>query len=478
MRSYQVKIWETGKRTLRGKTRYRVRWTVEGAAGPFEELFRTKALADSFRSELVKAANDGEPFDTVTGRPVAEARARNAVTWYAHARAFVSVKWPRVAARSRRSIVETLTGVTVTLVRSGQRGRPDEGTLREALYLYGLNPKRWSTDVPEDHAAALAWLETASLPLVDLESTALVRKVLDGFCIRLDGQPAAATTVQRKRAVLHNALGYAVELGVLVSNPVDRVQWTAPDVAQSIDRRVVANPSQVAALLAAVESFGNRAARVVAFFGCLYYAGMRPSEAAGVLRPDCVLPAKCVECGADLVDVVGPSVDCGHSSVECGWGIVTLGETDSRAGSHWTDDGSPHERRGLKHRARRETRTVPIPPQLVALLRTHLERYGVAPDGRLFHGLHGGPLSESVYDRWWKLARQKALTPAQAASPLARRPYDLRHAAASLWLNAGVPATEVARRLGHGVAVLLKVYANCIDGGEDGMNDRIGNALG
>ncbi|RAO57731.1 hypothetical protein LUPAC06_02953 [Micromonospora saelicesensis] len=43
------------------------------------------------------------------------------------------------------------------------------------------------------------------------------------------------------------------------------------------------------------------------------------------------------------------------------------------------------------------------------------------------------------------------------ASALVRRPYDLRHAAASLWLNAGVPPTEVARRLGHGVAVLLRV---------------------
>ncbi len=40
-------------------------------------------------------------------------------------------------------------------------------------------------------------------------------------------------------------------------------------------------------------------------------------------------------------------------------------------------------------------------------------------------------------------------TPAQQASPLARRPYDLRHAAVSLWLNSGVPATEVARRAGH-----------------------------
>jgi hypothetical protein len=29
----------------------------------------------------------------------------------------------------------------------------------------------------------------------------------------------------------------------------------------------------------------------------------------------------------------------------------------------------------------------------------------------------------------------------------------------SLWLNSGVPATEVARRAGHGGAVLLRIYA-------------------
>jgi hypothetical protein len=47
----------------------------------------------------------------------------------------------------------------------------------------------------------------------------------------------------------------------------------------------------------------------------------------------------------------------------------------------------------------------------------------------------------------------------------------------SLWLNVGVPATEVARRAGHGVAVLLKVYANCIDGQDTTANQRISDAL-
>ncbi|MBW8700818.1 hypothetical protein MBT84_14550 [Streptomyces sp. MBT84] len=37
-----------------------------------------------------------------------------------------------------------------------------------------------------------------------------------------------------------------------------------------------------------------------------------------------------------------------------------------------------------------------------------------------------------------------ALLPAAVASPLAARPYDLRHSALSTWLNAGVDPTEVA----------------------------------
>ncbi len=36
-----------------------------------------------------------------------------------------------------------------------------------------------------------------------------------------------------------------------------------------------------------------------------------------------------------------------------------------------------------------------------------------------------------------------------------------------LWLNSEVPATEVARGAGHGIAVLLKIYAHCIDGQAD-----------
>jgi hypothetical protein len=161
-----------------------------------------------------------------------------------------------------------------------------------------------------------------------------------------------------------------------------------------------------------------------------------------------------------------------------GWGRIVLAASASRAGTAWTDHGTARQERGLKHRAAHETRTIPIPPELVKLLRAHIKRYGTTPDGRIFQTAQSGILQDSAYGAVWAEARKAALTAAQYRSPLGQRPYDLRHAAVSLWLNSGVPATEVARRAGHGVAVLLKIYAHCIDGQADAANKRITDALG
>lgn len=87
-----------------------------------------------------------------------------------------------------------------------------------------------------------------------------------------------------------------------------------------------------------------------------------------------------------------------------------------------------------------DTRPVLAPPPLVALLREYVRQFRVAPEGRIFRAQRGnGLITDIACSRTWQLARQKALTPTQAASPLAGRPYDLRHAAVSLWLNAGIP---------------------------------------
>jgi hypothetical protein len=101
-------------------------------------------------------------------------------------------------------------------------------------------------------ASALAWLERNSLPVSCLSGPQVIRAALDGLCVRLDGSPAAANTITRKRAVFRNALGYAVECGLLPANPAGKVQWRAPKAAVAVSPQAVTSPAQVQAILAQV----------------------------------------------------------------------------------------------------------------------------------------------------------------------------------------------------------------------------------
>jgi len=451
MTSYQIRFWDIRKISDTARGRYRVRWAVGGREHC--KSFSSKALADAFLVTLKDAARDGIPFDPATGQPASPSPGcADAVTWYEHARAYSQMKWPDLAAKSRRSVAEALTTITLALAAPGTRA-PEPALARRALLCYAFSHTSTVRPVPRDVARALDWAAETSLPVAALDDPGTVRAVLGACARRLDGRPAAASTTRRKRAVLASALGYAVERRLLPASPLDRIKWKPAEVAQAVDRRSVAGPAQAARLLAAVRAQGRRGEHLQAFFGCLYYAALRPSEAVALREGDLVLP-------------------------DAGWGRIDLASSAPRAGTWWTDDGASRQERGLKHRPAGETRSIPIPPVLVELLRNHLKRYGAASDGRVFATARGGPVNDTGYGEVWERARRAALTPAQQSSPLARRPYDLRHAAVSLWLNSGVPATEVARRAGHGVAVLLRVYANCIDGQATAANQRITDALG
>jgi len=92
-------------------------------------------------------------------------------------------------------------------------------------------------------------------------------------------RPAAANTIARKRAVFYAALRYAVDLGHLESHPLDRLRWTAPKVAEAVDRRAVVDHERARRLFAAVREQGKTGRHLEAFFGCMYYSALRPSEA-------------------------------------------------------------------------------------------------------------------------------------------------------------------------------------------------------
>lgn len=78
--------------------------------------------------------------------------------------------------------------------------------------------------------------------------------------------------------VLHNAFDYACESDVLTVNPLGYVNWTRKRPVSTVDPRVVINGEQARRFLDAVEQHSERGARLKAFFGCMYYAGLRPKK--------------------------------------------------------------------------------------------------------------------------------------------------------------------------------------------------------
>lgn len=455
--SFDVRIYAVSPyRGARGTT-YAVRWRVQGLR--FRRTFTTKKLADGFRAKLQVATQAGEAFVVENGLPVSMQEATRQRTWLEHAMAYVDAKWPHASPRHRKGIAEALTDVTIATLPD-LTGAPSEVGMRRVLFRWTFNSAGRSAATGQEDATTLAWLEMHSPPLASFTTSATLRQALDRIALRQDGRPAAASTVARKRATLHNVLEYAVELETFTSNPLHRVRWRAPRTTEAVDRRIVVNPVQARALLDAVRADYPALA---AYFACLYFAGLRPAEALELCRDDCRLP-------------------------QTGWGQLLLSRSHQRAGAAWTDTATTGEVRGLKHRGRADTRPVPAHPELVVALRHHLDQFPTGVGGHLFAartGRAGVPLAppyaalvsaETIY-RVWGAARRTALTQQQADSLLARRPYDLRHACLSTWLNAGVPPARVAEWAGHGVDVLLRIYANCVDGDDQVALARIERAL-
>jgi integrase len=346
--------------------------------------------------------------------------------------------------------------VTPVLVAS-TRGAPDAELLRQAMRKWAFNPARRGTPMPPEIEASLRWLARSSVPMSALHEASLIGKALDACGRKLDGTAAAPGYYRRRRRTFYSALKYAVRENLLSANPLDGAddpEWKAPEVADAVDRRRVANPAQMQQLLDAIRGIGEtQGPRLAALYGCMYHGMLRPSEAVSLMLDECKLPDQ-------------------------GWGLLEFSEIRSAAGREWTDDGEVHETRGPKGGPRNAVRRVPIPPVLVQLIREHVDQFGTASDGRLFRTYRGSIYLPSTLWQVLQKARPKAFTAAQVASPLARKPYDFRHAGVSWRLNAGTPATLVAEWAGHTVEVLYRIYAHCLDGDDERWFTHMEQALG
>jgi hypothetical protein len=105
--------------------------------------------------------------------------------------------------------------------------------IRRALRTWAYSERlRGATEPPEDLAAIVRWLQTATLPVADFTGATRCRMLLSR---KQDGTAAAANTANRKRAVLNNLMQYAVETGALPANPLKAIKWTRPRTLKTVD---------------------------------------------------------------------------------------------------------------------------------------------------------------------------------------------------------------------------------------------------
>jgi integrase len=192
-------------------------------------------------------------------------------------------------------------------------------------------------------------------------------------------------------------MGAAVDAGLIVGNPCDRVPL--PKVEREEMRFLT--PEEVERLANTI------GARYRALVLVAAYGGLRIGELAGLRR--------------GRVDVLRNRVDVAEICVEVS-GHLTFGQPKTRAGR----------------------RSVTLPRSVMATLNEHLAEYTATErDAFVFTSPEGGPLRVPAW-------RQRYWAPAiDAASVAPLRPHDLRHTAAALWIASGAGPLEVSRRAGH-----------------------------
>jgi integrase len=183
-----------------------------------------------------------------------------------------------------------------------------------------------------------------------------------------------------------------------------RGQRKAARVSRAFDVRQLPDPAIMRRAIGAIATHqpGSRTYQVMT--AVAYYAGLRPSEVVMLRRSSLTLP-------------------------ETGWGRIDVTEAD-------IDFDVPGE-------PKTGARAVPIPPVLVETLREWVAvRGGDDPSELLFRTRNGNRPTPSNWTRAWHRALRSIGQPTL-------RVYDCRHAAATTWLQAGVPLGEATRRLGH-----------------------------
>lgn len=418
-------------------------WRVEGRQRT--RAFPTKLAAEEFRSELYAALVAHERFDPVTGLPVSWHRP-DTPTLYAWCREWLAAEWATWSPRTRIAAVEALAYVVpVALHRAAPAlGARDARALR--AYLTTVLPpaaKGRPVDVFGEPYAPVRverfekFLAEFSPSLDELDRR-LLADAEARLAVRADGSPRGSS-LARYVKIGRQCLERAVELELIGANPwPPRPKGHAHRKAVKkaagrgagprIDVETLPSVAEFVALAEAMVSHQPASRQYRVMCETMFYGGLRPSEVVDLRVEDCRFPAE-------------PG---GFGELHVRRAFVGLEEPgDPKTGN----------------------RRVQIPPVLVEALGAHLERNAIE-EGFLFRTRTGSRPTGSNWDRILHRACAKV-----GLRPLC--PYDLRHACATNWLNAGVSPGDCAARLGHSVETLHRHYVGVLTGDVAANNARI-----
>ncbi len=219
------------------------------------------------------------------------------------------------------------------------------------------------------------------------------------------------STIHAARTVASMVFASAVDARIMTGNPLTGLRLPKG----SSRTRNALTVEQVERIAAEVDPWWRPLVLVLA------YCGLRPGEAAALRRMH--------------LD------DFGRLTVE-------RGLTEHR--------GTLLERDTKTHRSR----VVEVPPSVLEELRAHVELHvDLEPTALLFTTPTGDPVRLSNWrHRVWDPVAARLRLPVWAT------PYVLRHTAASLLAQSGVPVAAAAASLGHDPAIFLRTYAHLYPG--------------
>ena len=480
VRRVTVEVTRVDQRTGERRSGEAVRWDVKGRADGTEYLrrFERAGLAEAWKRRLEEGFAARLPFDLVTKqflRPAADAGQLAGRPGRP-----VGIP-PPVSAPASPSVLD----VTEAFYRS----HPDWGPRTKSMAAAALNrARRWflvpgaaptvrqeaavedflanaslrrgDGPLSERQAGGLAWLRKHSVPIADV-TTADVEAYLARFEVnQRSGRKVSRATIVRYSQPVRSCWAWAVSRDDL---PLERNPWLAVRPPRkvkgrpgrpgggtnglAVDPDIVLGVEEALSLADRCVTAGRWGEGARCFVLVMALCGLRPGEAAGIVWDD-----------VELAD-------------DDGTGWLTVRRSRRRVAPDWLDPDDDPQWGPLRISDLADSRRVPVHPVLAARLRAHRDLLGVGPDGLVFHRNDKAfELSGFAKDVWGPARAEMFPLRAELPPDDPRQPklshlrqHDLRHAACSWWLRAGVDATVCRRWSGHkSLSVFLDVYRDAV----------------